>query len=135
MFLGFSSNSFGQSGNLQNLRIRVSNIQSVKGNILIAVYNSSQKFPGNEMVTGKIERVTRSGEMTIIVEEVPFGQYAVSIFHDENSNKTLDSNFLKIPTEPYGFSNNARGRFGPPDFEDARINFNSNQQVFEIRLK
>jgi len=48
------------------------------------------------------------------------GQYAIKVFHDENANGELDINFLGIPKESYGFSNHARGRFGPPPFAEAR---------------
>ena len=135
LFLGFSFPSISQTGDTQSLKIKVSNISSAKGNIMIAVFDNAADFLSDEVVAGKVEPVTQSGEITIVIEDVPFGIYAISAFHDKNANEILDSNFFKIPTEPYGFSNDARGRFGPPDFEDARINFSANQQVFEIRIK
>ncbi|AXJ02084.1 Uncharacterized conserved protein, DUF2141 family [Cyclonatronum proteinivorum] len=52
------------------------------------------------------------------------GEWAVRLFHDENDNEIFDTNFLRIPREGYGFSNNVRGRFGPPPFED---------RLFEVR--
>ncbi len=135
LFLFLSMLTAIHSGTCQNLMISISNIQSVKGNILIAVYDISQQFPGDDTFAWAIEPVTQTGSMTVSINNIPFGKYAVSVFHDENSNEILDSNFLKIPKEPYGFSNNARGRFGPPDFEDALIDFKDIQQVFEIDLK
>ena len=51
--------------------------------------------------------------------ELPAGQYAVGIFHDVNLNNKMDNNFLGLPKEQYGFSNNARALFGPPSYEDA----------------
>jgi uncharacterized protein (DUF2141 family) len=102
---------------------------------MVAIYDVSQQFPGDDTFAWAIEPVTQTGSMIIAIKDIPFGKYAVSVFHDENSNEILDSNLFKIPTEPYGFSNNARGRFGPPDFEDTRINFSSDTQIFEISLK
>jgi uncharacterized protein (DUF2141 family) len=53
------------------------------------------------------------------------GKYAFKYFHDENNNnKKMDTNVIGIPKEGYGFSNNAKGRFGPPDFKDT---------IFEIK--
>ena len=52
--------------------------------------------------------------------------YAFSFFHDLNNNKKLDTNFLGIPKEPYGFSNNKKGRFGPPKFSEASLEINKN---------
>ena len=51
--------------------------------------------------------------------EIPDGIYAIGIFVDTNNNNKMDRNFLGIPKEQYGFSNNAKGSFGPPSFKDA----------------
>jgi uncharacterized protein (DUF2141 family) len=51
------------------------------------------------------------------------GTYAVSVFHDENSNGKLDINFIGIPREGVGASNNARGHFEPPGFDPAAFQF------------
>lgn len=133
--IGFNFTSVSESTISDKLLITVSNIKSAEGNIMIAVYDAGQEFLGQEMVTGKVERVTQTGEMTIVIDDLPFGEYAISIYHDENANENLDTNFFKLPTEPYGFSNDARGTFGPPSFEDAKIIFKSNQREFSIRLK
>ena len=135
MLIGFVITSVSENSGSQELQITVSNIKSVEGNIMIAVYTTDQKFLGDEMVSSTIERVTQTGEMSILVKDLPFGEYAISIYHDENANETLDTNFFKMPTEPYGFSNDARGSFGPPSFEDAKIDFKSSQQKIEIELK
>jgi len=55
---------------------------------------------------------------TILIEGLKDGKYAIRYFHDENSNDELDMNFLGIPKEGYGFSNDAYGKFGPKDFEE-----------------
>jgi uncharacterized protein (DUF2141 family) len=51
--------------------------------------------------------------------EIPNGAYAISLFIDVNGNQEFDTNFLGLPKEQYGFSNNAMGTFGPPKFEPA----------------
>ena len=135
LFIGFNCTSVSESTISDKLLITVSNIKSAEGNIMIAIYDADQEFLGQEMVTGKVERVTQTGEMTIVIDDLPFGEYAISIYHDENANENLDTNLFKLPTEPYGFSNDARGTFGPPSFEDSKIIFNSNQREFSIQLK
>lgn len=130
-----SLSSFVKIDVSNQLQITVSNIKVAKGNMMIAVYNVDQKFLGQEHVTAKVEQVTQTGEMTITIDDLPFGEYAISIYHDENANDILDTNFFKLPTEPYGFSNNARGTFGPPSFEEAKIIFNTDQQNIKISLK
>ncbi|MFN3951037.1 MAG: DUF2141 domain-containing protein [Thermaurantimonas sp.] len=54
---------------------------------------------------------------TIRYTDLSSGSYSVEAFHDQNNNGKLDTNPFGIPKEPYGFSNNVRGNFGPPDFE------------------
>ncbi len=65
---------------------------------------------------------------------LPNGKYAVSAVYDENSNEEMDTNFMGIPTENYGFSNDARGRFGPPKLEDQLFELNENKTI-SIELK
>jgi len=69
-----------------------------------------------------------------IFEELPFGEYAIKLFHDENMNGELDSNFLGIPTEDYGFSNNVRGTFGPADYDDAKFLFEQTEMTMNISV-
>ena len=57
----------------------------------------------------------------LVLRDVPPGRYGVSVMHDRNANGKLDSNIVGIPTEPYGASRDARGRMGPPAFEDAAV--------------
>ncbi len=66
---------------------------------------------------------------------MPYGRYSIKAFHDENNNSKLDTNFLGMPTERYGFSNNARGRFGPPSFAEAAVTLNSPQITIAIEVK
>ena len=135
ILLGFNVMLNAQSDNNDGLKLTISNIKSVEGNIMVAVYNATQKFLGEEMVIGKIEKVTQTGDMTIQFNDLPYGEYAISVYHDKNANQDLDTNLFKIPTEPYGFSNNAKGSFGPPNFDAAKINFNADNQQHSIRLK
>jgi uncharacterized protein (DUF2141 family) len=65
-------------------------------------------------------------------EDVPPGRYAVSTYHDANDNGKLDRNFMGIPEEGVGFSRDAKGDMGPPDFADAA--FDVRQEPVEIAL-
>jgi uncharacterized protein (DUF2141 family) len=59
---------------------------------------------------------------------LPAGTYALRVMHDRNGNQTLDSNLVGMPTEPWGFSNNAAGSFGPPGWDDARFELGDDQR-------
>jgi len=72
--------------------------------------------------------------VTWVIDKLPFGDYAIACYHDENDNKHYDLNSLGIPREDYGFSNDVRGRFAPPSFEEARFTFKHNGQVIRIEV-
>ncbi len=116
------------------LQLQVSNIRSAKGQMMVAVYDSKATFLGDQVVKGIITPVTRAGQMTIRIGDLPFGTYAISIFHDVNGNGKLDTNFLGIPKEPYGFSNNAKGHFGPPHYDKARFEYRVQGQTTAVKL-
>lgn len=103
----------------QQLTIEIKNIPSSKGNLFIGLYQPKDEFPifGKQYI-GKIVPV--SGKtMTYTFKDLPQGEYAFAIYHDENKNNKLDKNLLGVPTEYYGFSNNARRTFSAPSFEEA----------------
>lgn len=65
---------------------------------------------------------------------LPEGKYGIIAFHDTNGNEKLDTNFLGVPEEPYGFSNNARGLVSKPDFEETIIALDKPKQItFDLK--
>lgn len=68
-------------------------------------------------------------------EGVQEGDVALKLFHDVDGNGKLDTNWMGIPKEPYGFSNDAMGTFGPPSWEQARISIKPGANVTKVRMK
>ena len=99
------------------LYITVENVKKSKGKIMLAVYAEEENFLSEIIYRGVHQEVTQSGEVKVEIADLPYGTYAISLYHDVNGNEELDTNFIKIPKEPYGFSNNARGMFGPPKYK------------------
>jgi uncharacterized protein (DUF2141 family) len=62
-----------------------------------------------------------NGKLTVTLKNLPDAPLALSLFQDANANGRLDMNAMGIPVEPFGFSNNAAGNFGPPQFEQAVV--------------
>ena len=113
------------SASADTLTVTVNNIKKA-GEIHVAVYDNAKAFEADRgekggtapgITEGTIQMV-EPGSVTYIYE-LPPGTYAIGIFHDVNLNNKMDNNFFGVPKEQYGFSNNARALFGPPDFEDA----------------
>ena len=107
------------------LTIKVTNIKH-EGVLYAAVYDDKEVFESDKgdnskqrpgIVAGLVEKVTLGeAEGTI---ELEAGTYSIGFFIDKNDNEKLDTNFLGVPKEQFGFSNDAMGRFGPPSFEAA----------------
>lgn len=120
-----------------DVQVEVKAIRNQKGNIRCILWRSAEGFP-RDVTRGfqRKEAEIQAGRATLSFTEVPAGQYAVSCIHDENRNKDFDSNFMGIPKEGYGFSNNARGRLGPPSFSDASFAVRpEDKPVREVTLK
>ncbi|MCK6616175.1 MAG: DUF2141 domain-containing protein [Cyclobacteriaceae bacterium] len=114
------------------VEVRIANIKVIEGTVRMALYNNSADFMKKHKAVREV--AVEGTSVTVIFENLEPGEYAISCYHDVNNNNKLDSNFMGIPREPYGFSNNARGTFGPPSFEDARIAVKTNTK-HSISLK
>lgn len=111
----FGWSAFGQ--NTHNLTLEVKSIKKVVGNISICIVTEKGDF----LERCKIGRNVpiESKDFFVVFEDLPADSYAISIFHDEDSNGKLNmGKLVPIPTEKYGFSNNPSSAFGPPTFEE-----------------
>lgn len=111
--------------NPQNvISVAIEGFRSDKGQVLCFLYSSAEGFPkiaGKALAHSHSPIANRHAECDFA--GIQPGTYAVSLFHDENSNGKLDTNFLGIPREGVGASNNAKGHFGPPKFHDAAVSY------------
>lgn len=118
------------------LQIQLSNIREAKGYLYLAVYNRDEAFlKPDEVCAQKIVAVGQAGKMTVSLKNLPPGSYAVSCFHDLNGNGKLDTNLFGVPTEPYGFSNNARPRFRAPKWSEAVFELAHTGAAMNVRLE
>lgn len=111
-----------------DLTVHVKNLGSQNGMLMLALFNSADSFLKPEKQFGA-QIISASLPSVAVFKNLPAGQYAVSVFQDENRNGKLDRNLLGIPTERYGFSNNALGTMGPPSFEQAAISFSDSREI------
>lgn len=103
------------------IELTIKNIPNSNGQIMIGIYNKAEGFTEVDKTFRNKTVPAKKGTMTIKIEGIPNGDYALSVFHDQNANGKLDKNFFGVPTEYYGFSNDARGTFGPPDFSECVV--------------
>lgn len=117
------------------LLIRVSGIPSDKGKLLIGIYNKEEGFMDMTKTYRNITLDARKDQMQISIPDLPAGNYALAIFHDANANGKLDKNMLGIPKEAYGFSNDARGSFGPPSYKDCLFTVGTDKKEISVKLR
>ncbi len=116
--------------------VNISGLRSDKGKCLLYLYNNKKGFPNhseNAITTG--HGSISNGKSTIILKDVPDGEYAIGVIHDENGNGKMDTNFLGMPKEGVGVSNNAKGHFGSPSYEDSKFQVNRKAQTLNITIK
>lgn len=100
------------------LTVKITGVKSSEGNISIGVYTSADGFLKPDSLYTGVFAKSESGTTTAVIEDLPNGSYALAVFHDENANEKLDTNFIGIPKEPLGFSKGKLKTFGPPSFEE-----------------
>jgi uncharacterized protein (DUF2141 family) len=121
--------------NKGNIIVEITNFKNNDGYVLAGLYNSAKGFPGSTESMIMRERGSITDKKAVIeFKDVPYGTYAVSGYHDENNNEKLDTGMFKIPKEGLITSNNAKGRFGPAKFEDAKFELKSSELMLKIKV-
>lgn len=105
----------------ETLTVVIENVEVAEGTIMLQVMAGESEFAGESRPIASLMQRAQVGELTFSTSSLPAGQYAVRIMHDRNDNRELDSNFVGMPTEPWAFSNNATGSFGPPGWEQVKF--------------
>jgi len=136
--IGFWPPAEAQSAGASTLTVHVTGARNTKGQIRAALFQSAKGYPGDasqaiQTQAADIEPQALSAK--IVFTGLHDGVYALSVFHDENMNQKLDKNFMGIPKEGYGASNNPKKKMGPPDFEEAKFQLSGAAgQSLEIKL-
>ena len=105
----------------QNLSVHIQGIEQDNGKVFIALFNSQETWLKQSFKS--LEQDVTGATCTVTFTDLPKGEYAIAIFHDENGNGTMDVGKMGIPIEKFGFSNDAKCVMGPQAFEDPKIVF------------
>ena len=125
--------AFADAANAGDLTVEVKGVGE-KGNVMVALYKQTDTWMRRATGGGQSLPAKKDG-VTVTFKDLPDGEYAVSLFVDENTNGKMDSNAIGIPTEPYAFSNDASGNFGPPTFEQAKFVVTKDAKTIVINIK
>jgi len=114
--------------NAADLRVTVTNGPPGPATLYIALFDTADSFSaGRATMSQKVEM--HDGVAQWVFGGVTEGLYAIKSFADENGNARPDTNLLGLPVERYGFSNNARGRMGPPSFDATAVQVNADSSI------
>lgn len=114
------------------VEVSLSDFRNDNGHVRVGLYNSPDSFL--DKTYKSVQSEISNKEATVTFEDLPDGVYAISCYHDEDSNGQLNMRFGMFPSEPYGCSNNARGFFGPPKWEDAMFEL-KNGELRKLDIK
>ena len=134
VWLAFWAFGLSASDGVAQVRVEVivMDVKDTTGMIRVGIFDNPETFL-KKPIMGKTVRAV-AGRCVVLFEQVPVGMYAISVIHDSNRNEKLDTNFIGIPKEGFGFTNDAMGKFGPPSFEKAKVRLKSTAS-FTIHLR
>lgn len=119
-----------------SIKVLVVDFHNNEGEADCVLFGSPEGFPSDSKIAMKRTKSKIENRQAVcIFSGVSPGDYAVSVFHDENANGILDRNLIGIPKEGVGASNDAVAKSGPPKFDDARFSYQGGQQTLTIHLK
>ena len=121
-------------GNTGEIALTITGFENSEGIAKVALVNSKENYAEDKPYKGFNFKII-DNRVVQTLSNFPYGEYAIKVYHDENSNHELDTRMFGIPAERYGFSNNARGTIGPPDFEAAAFKVSASSTRVEIEVK
>ena len=124
--------TYAQSGKIS---VEISGFQNTEGLARITLFNQNQGFPskyqfGIRSKSIKLDTTT----ILVVFDSLAYGEYAVSVLHDKNSNGKMDTNLIGVPREGYGVSNNVNPKMRAPRFEEALFFLNASEIRISILL-
>ena len=135
MFANLPALAFAQSP-CPGIHVKILNIRNSNGPVACALFESPDGFPTEYLhfATNIMVIKVRDKQARCDFLDIPPGTYALAVVHDENMNSKLDTNWLGVPTEGYGFSNDAKAMLGAPSFSAASFPYDGQDMELTISL-
>jgi uncharacterized protein (DUF2141 family) len=115
--------------------VRINGLSNDRGRVAVALFASADAFPDQKRaLAGQLAKIEK-GRAVVRFAGLRPGTYAVAVLHDENQNSKMDFNFLGMPLEGYGFSNDASAPFGPPSFKAAAFELTPRDSFIPVRIR
>lgn len=124
---------YGLIAQTASITLNVKGLTEAKGAMSVALFDSEEDYDSKDKYTVAGDYPVDSIVFVYTFTDLPSGTYAVKVYHDIDGNGEMKKNWIGIPKEPFGFSNDAKGKMGPPSFENASFKVNSDTEI-EINL-
>jgi uncharacterized protein (DUF2141 family) len=117
------------------IKVRVTGVSRKKGEVMLALFATPKGFPyETSFAIQKQKGHAANGIIEVSFTDIEPGRYAIALFHDTNGDGKLNTNFMGIPKEGYGVSNNRYNTFSAPDFRESSFS-HSQQTELAIQMK
>jgi len=124
-----------QAGEKGDLKVVFTGLTHNVGKVRIALINTRAGYQDEQKCGFRLAEVeVKKLRAEHTFSDVPLGTYSIKAYHDQNGDKKLNKSFFGQPLEPYGFSNNVRGMFGPPSYERTTFGFETDAAEISIKL-
>lgn len=135
--LASSGDATAQTSGKAQLVVKANGFKGTKGRAIFAVFNTKDSWLKLEKSVKVQKLKIDGGTVTATFADLPAGNYAVSVIHDENSNGKLDMHWLPVPgpDEGAGVSNDASATIGPPSYGDALFKLNEGGGVISLKMR
>lgn len=117
-----------------DLDVVVADVRAAKGSVMISVVDSAAAWEDRARPVAAATRKADAAQQTFHFADLPPGTYAVKVMHDENGNGKLDTNFMGMPIEGYGFSNDPKV-LRKPTFDEAKFELGADGAEIAIHLR
>jgi len=125
---------WSQSRKSGKIIVTIDGIEQENGTMMVGLFTESDEFL--EVPSYPIEYPIKNEKSIVVTfDNIPYGKFALSIFHDLNNNGELDANLFRIPKEPFGFANDYMPKFGPPSFKGASFELANEVLELSVTLK
>ena len=127
--LGISAVLFTKAVSASQIDFQINGIKQAEGKLYIQLFKGENAYKTGDALVATVVSPKDKSSATVQFNDIEPGEYAVRFFHDENNNGKLETNLFGLPTEGYGFSNNAKPNFGPVSYEEIMFVVDSEQVV------
>ena len=126
-----------QSPTLGDITVVITNLRSTDGDVLISLYDKAEGFPKDRDAIVRAAAVPPddSGQVTAVFEDLPHGEYAIAVLHDEDGSRGMTFGRFHLPKEGYCFSNNVKVRFKPPKFKKTKFTLDGDAVTQTLRMR